>query len=323
MVTLDKGKYTTWADKQEDMPIFFRTWYLDKVCVYGKWDAIISVDKNEEINGALVYYTRKRYGRKFIIMPSLTPHLGLWLPPSTSTKEAYKNRKEASIVSDLLEALPRDAVLYRQSYHPNFNNWLPFYWKGYDQTTRYTFVINDLTKWSLKDAATNVRNKINRASAELSISTDALPELVYDQMWDIMNQKGIQLIWSKSFFTDLDEAINKHARRLILSAQDSQGQVHASCYVIIDKNRAYLMLLGSNTKLRQSGAIPFIIYHAITESSKYVNQFDFEGSNLSSLFDLFSGFGGEMVPYHSIYRTKNMFWDLVYRVKMRRDDRNR
>ena len=323
MVTLDKGKYTTWAAKQEDMPIFFRPWYLDKVCAHGKWDAIIAMTDKGDIEGALVFYTVKRYGRPFIIMPPLTPFGGIWLATSTSSKYTYKIQKESRIISKLLESIPKDAVLYRQSFWHEYKNWLPFYWKGFEQTTRYTFIINDLKSWSLTDTATNVRNKINKAATALKVTSSDNPALVYNQVNDIMAKKGMPLIWSKQFFDDLDKAILQYANRLILTVTDSKNRLHATAYIILDKDTAYLMMLGSDPDLRQSGAIPLVIYHSILASSAFVHRFDFEGSSMESLFDLFSGFGGEMTSFNSIYRTKNMFWDLIYRVKSRKDDRNR
>lgn len=323
MISTDKQRYITWADTLDELPVFFRPWYLDQVCIHGDWSAIISVTDSGDIEGALVFYTTIRYGRKFIIMPPLTPFTGIWLVPSTSTKTTYKTRKESQIIGRLLEGIPKDAVLYRQSFWPEYKNWLPFFWKGFEQTTRYTFIIRDLRAWSMDYIATNVRNKINKASTTLSVSIETNPAIVYQQVSEIMRRKGLPLIWSEAFFTALDTAVCKNASRLILTVKDAEQRVHASSYIIIDKDTAYLMMLGSDPSLRQSGAIPLVIYHSILEASKHVNSFDFEGSSMASLFDLFSGFGGEMVPFHSIYKTKNMFWDLVYRLKSRNDTKNR
>lgn len=323
MVTLDKGKYTDWAAMQENMPVFFRPWYLDCVCIHGQWDAILATSDKGQIEGALVFYTVKRYGRPFIIMPPLTPFGGIWIAPSNASKYTYKIQKESRIISKLLEAIPKDVVLYRQSFWHSYKNWLPFYWKAFEQTTRYTFIINDLKSWSLNDTATNVRNKINKASATLNVSFTDDTKLVYNQVNNIMTKKGLPLIWSHPFFADLDKAVLQHAYRLILTVTDNDNRLHASAYIIIDKDTAYLMMLGSDPVLRQSGAIPLVIYHAILAAAEYVNKFDFEGSSMESLFDLFSGFGGQMTPFYSIYRTKNIFWDLIYRVKSRKDNRNK
>ena len=46
-------------------------------------------------------------------------------------------------IDDKLKELGID--YYNQNFHYSFLNWQPFYWKGYSQTTRYTYVIRDLS----------------------------------------------------------------------------------------------------------------------------------------------------------------------------------
>lgn len=319
----DKETYIEWAETQENLPIFFRPWYLDKVSHYGKWDAIITAGKSGIIEGVWVYYSTQRYKQKFIVMPPLTPFGGIWIPELTSSKPVYKTQKQVSIIRKLLEKIPQNAALYRQTFVPQFDNWLPFFWKGYQQTTRYTFIIEDIQHWTIDKAATNVRNKINKASTELSITNEVSPELMFDQVADIMQQKGMPLIWSKEFFLNLDGELSRRGKRIILGAADKEGRIHATAYIILDGETAYLMMLGSDTTLRQSGAIPFVIYHAIRAASDHVNRFDFEGSVMESLFDLFSGFGGTMTPCYSIYKTKSILWEMLYMWKTRKDKRNR
>jgi len=319
----DKERYIAWAETQEDLPIFFRPWYLDLVSHYGTWDVAIASSKSGNTEGVWVWYTTKRYNRKFIVMPPLTPFGGIWIPKTTSSKAVYSIQKQTNIIRQLIGKIPSDAVLLRQTFTPEFSNWLPLYWKGFRQTTRYTFVIEDIRKWSPDDTATNVRNKIHKASGVLTLRKDIAPDTVFEQVSGIMEQKGMPLIWSKDFFLSLDKELNRRGQRLILGAADSAGNIHATAYILLDHNTAYLLMLGSDKNLRRSGAIPLIIYHAIQESGRHVNRFDFEGSVLESLFDLFSGFGGKMTPCYNIYKTKNFFWDIVYQWKMHRDTFNK
>lgn len=323
MVVADKNTFIRWAAKQPQLPVFFQPWYLDAVCSNGQWQAHLYQNDKGTIEGVLVYYLTTKYKRQVINMPMLTPYSGIWMPPATAEKEVYKTRNINKIVAELAHSIPSDVVLYRQSFLPEFNNWMAFYWQRYFQTTRYTFVIEDLKQWSLNDAATNVRNKINKASALITITEDIPLEKVYQMADDILTQKGIQLQWKQDAFMRWDEVLNKHSKRFIVGAKDSDGRVHATAYVIVDQATAYLMILASDKVLRKSGAVPLVIYHAIMKAAKVATRFDFEGSMLASLFDLFSGFGGKLTPYHSIYKTKNLFWQLAYHYKMRKDNLNR
>ncbi|MEZ4909291.1 MAG: hypothetical protein R2774_00355 [Saprospiraceae bacterium] len=319
----EKLIYTEWANNEAKLPIFFRPWYLDKVCTHGEWHVILSLDGENKIEGVLVYYLTSKKFQKVIIMPPLIPYLGIWIPSLRNEKATYKLRKETNIIRNLISKIPKDVTLYRQSYLTEFENWLPFHWARFNQTTRYTLTIENLSTWSIHDVATNVRNKINKAQKSLQIELNCLPEIVYQQTKSIMKEKNIDIVWPKELFLSLDQELSLRNKRLIIAAKDNTNQIHASSYIVIDNGTAYMLILGSDKNLRKSGAIPFVIYHSILEASKYVNKFDFEGSMLESLFDLFSGFGGKLTPYLSIYKTKNGFWEIIYNLKTLYDNNNR
>ena len=47
-------------------------------------------------------------------------------------------------MAKLLELLPLAHFFY-QRFDTEFTNWLPLYWANFNQTTRYTYVIEDLS----------------------------------------------------------------------------------------------------------------------------------------------------------------------------------
>jgi len=124
-------------------------------------------------------------------------------------------------------------------------------------------------------------------------------------------------------FCKLDTWLLNQNKRIILGAKDKFGHIHACIYLILDQDKSYSMMIGSDVNSRKNGAIPFLLHHAILESGKRVKSFDFEGSMLESLFDLFAGFGGKLTPYYRIYKAKNIFWDIAYRIKSYYDNHNR
>jgi hypothetical protein len=44
----------------------------------------------------------------------------------------------------LIDALPPHDV-FSQSFHHSITNWQPLSWKGFTQTTRYTYILKDLS----------------------------------------------------------------------------------------------------------------------------------------------------------------------------------
>jgi hypothetical protein len=312
----DKEKYRLFSESDDaKIPIFFNPWYLDIVCQKGAWDVIIYEDGNEGIAGFLVFYTTKKYGRKGIIMPPLTPYSGIWLNAMNTSKVESNNKKSTSIIQKLIEGIPQNISLYTQSFHSSFNNGLPFYWKKYTQTVRYTFYIENLKEWTIDNIATNARNKIKKASKNLIVEASDDKATLYHLVSQVMNDKGMQMTLTREMFFELDEAILKHSKRRIFLVKDTTGYVYAATYMILDVDTAYLMMIGSDKNTRQNGAVSLAINHCILEAQLYVEHFDFEGSMLESIFDLFSGFGGNLKPYYRIYKAKNIFWDILYRLK--------
>ncbi len=323
IISTKKQKYREFCTSQHNLPIFFYPEWLDITTSGGDWEVVITVDNAENITACLPYFLTKKYGQAAIIMPPLTPFGGIFITQNNALKQESYIKNEKVLISELIASLPNNIVYYSQSFYYNFNNWLPFYWQKYQQTTRYSFVIEDMKQWSLADVATNIRNKIKKASQELEIKELDDPSIVYQQLFSVLQHKGIQLSLSKETFITLDRWLNANNKRLILGAVDHSGHVYASIYLVFDQDKAYSLMIGSDVSLRQNGSVPFLIYHAILAAQKRCTTFDFEGSMLESLFDLFAGFGGSLKPYYRIYKAKNIFWDIVYRVKSYYDKSNR
>src|SRR5690554_1433257 len=138
---ISKGKYRNLCEVEHSIPIFSKDWWMDAVCGKENWDVLL-VEKNNEIIAALPYYLRKKYIYSYISQPKLTQTNGLWIKyPNNqkySTKLAYEKKVMGEIINQL-ESLGVD--YYSQHFHHSITNWLPFYWSGYQQTTRYTYVI--------------------------------------------------------------------------------------------------------------------------------------------------------------------------------------
>jgi len=285
-----------------NIPIFFQPEWLDITTLDGNWDVAITTDNADNIIACLPYFITKKYGQNAIIMPPLTPYGGILIIQNNAAKQESYLKNEKAIITELIALLPNNIVYYSQSFYYNFSNWLPFYWQKYHQTTRYSFVIEDMSKWSIANVATNIRNKIRKAEQELEIKVLAEPSIVFQQLHILLKKKGIPLSLSEETFIKLDAWLNGNNRRLILAAVDRSNHVCASIYL---------------------GSVPYLIYHAILTAQQKCTTFDFEGSMLESLFDLFAGFGGTMKPYYRIYKAKNIFWDIAYRIKNFYDKSNR
>src|SRR5690554_6107971 len=137
----NKDKYRLLCKNEPSIPIFSKDWWLDSVAG-DAWDVVL-VEKGDQILASMPYTMRQRYGLNVISQPALTQTLGPWLRPSTA-KYARRLSQEKDLLQKLFEQLPKFAH-YQQNWHCTRTNWLPLYWLGYEQTTRYTYRLEDLS----------------------------------------------------------------------------------------------------------------------------------------------------------------------------------
>lgn len=291
----------------EDPCIFHQTWWLEAVAP-GRWE-ILKIEKGGQIFASMPYIKKKKFGLTFINMPLLTQHLGPWIKPLPG-KYSSRLSKEKELMNDLIKQLPK-FDFFRQRFSPNITNWLPFYWSKFEQTTRYTYQIEDISDpdklW--KGMQGNIRREIKKARNKVQTkhSDDA------ETMWKLcqMNfeEKNESMNTSLKTFLRLDAACREHEARQIFFAIDKDGNIHAGLYLVWDKESAYYLMGGADPKFRTSGAASLLMFEAIKFASQKTKRFDFEGSMIESVERFFRGFGGRQQPLFEITKcSKKIDW---------------
>ncbi len=300
---------------QKTLPLFMQAWWLDIVCGEPKnWEVALSKDKSGKIIGALPYFTTRIKGVfPAVFMPNLTPFMGIWLDyPTKMTKMEAKLSWEHRVLNELIDQLP-NKPFFEQRYSTTLTNWLPFYWKGFQQTTRYTYVLDDLSNldaiWQgLKDT---VRNKIRKAQKLVLVEKIETATIEQLHCFYTLNQKtfarqGKKIPYSFELVQKIDLALAQRGQRILYLAKDTtQKDYHAGVYMVWDTQTAYCLLTGGDTELRTSGAIQLLLWRAIEDISKKGLAFDFEGSMLPHVEPMYRAFGATPKPYFSITKEKN------------------
>jgi lipid II:glycine glycyltransferase (peptidoglycan interpeptide bridge formation enzyme) len=278
--------------------IFQTSWWLDAV-MPNAWDTIELYQEGKVI-ARLPYAVKHKFGLTLFTMPSLTQTLGPWINPLTG-KYATQLAQQKELFTSLIKQLPYHD-LFNQCFHYSITNWLPFYWHGFSQTTRYTYVIEDLADldkiWN--DIQSNIRNKIRKAQKEIVVRTDLGIEQFLDLNTMTFRRQGLALPYSRELVRRLDSACVDHQSRKIFFAEDAQGCIHAAIYLIWDERSAYYLISGSDPTLRNSGAIPLLIWEAIQFASTVTKKFDFEGSVIEPIEIFFRDFGAKQTPYFQV-----------------------
>lgn len=308
-----KNSYKNLCNTETTIPIFSRDWWMDAVCGEENWDVIL-VEKGEQIIAALPYYFIQKGKKIKIRQPILTQTNGIWIKYPDNQKHSIKLSYEKKIIgkiADKLEKLP--ITYYSQNFKYNFTNWLPFYWRGFKQTTRYSYIIKDLT--NLEQVFQNFdrtkKQNIRKAEKLVEVKQDLNIEEFYRLNQMTFIRQDMDIPYSFDFFKKLDNACDKHNCRKIFYAEDSEGRKHAAIYIIWDENSAYYLMAGTDPELKNSEATSLLLWEAIKFSSKVTKKFDFEGSMIEPIEKFFSLFGTEQKQYFNISKKRGLLYTIA------------
>lgn len=312
----NKALYRELCQKETSIPIFSRDWWLDAVCGENDWDVAIEVEDGE-ILGSMPYMKSKKLIFTFIGQPLLTQFLGPWFSVGSSNDEKSISQQN-KIMASLIEQLPK-CHYFSQNWNYSVSNWLPFYWAGFNQTTRYTYVLNKLddidSLW--RGLRGNIQREIRKAENrfDLKISESEPLDVFIGLMEKTFARQGKHFPYSRELIQSIDAACKTRNAGKMWLAVDEHGRSHAGIYVIWDSNSAYYLMGGGDPELRTSGASSYLLWHAIKYTANFVNRFDFEGSMLKSVEKFFRAFGSTQVPYLKVYKSNSYLLNIYKALK--------
>lgn len=282
-----------------EAPIFLQPWWLEAVAP-GRWDYAI-VRRGEEIAAVLPYVWKKRLGQLFIEDPIATPYLGPWLRKSTA-KYANRLSEEKELLTELIEALPPHAA-FTQAFHPGITNWLPFFWKGFKETTRYTYHISETSNlealWG--ELRENIRTDIKKARKNLVLEEGQDIETVLALHKLTCQRQGFTFNNDKEM-RRLHSACMEHGCSRVIVARDNENKPHSAAWFLWSSTTVYYYMSGADPALRKSGVGSMIIWAGIEMASQMGKAFDFEGSMIEGIERIFRAFGGKQLPYFRIHQ---------------------
>lgn len=271
------------------------------------------IEENGEPVASMPYVSRRELGFTVLKHPPLTQTLGPWVRPSRA-KTAKRLSREKELLTALIDRLP-PFDHFSQNWHYTQTNWLPFYWRGFRQTTRYTYVLPELadeaTLWD--ELGTNIRGDIRKATNRfgLRVRDDLGLDAFLALNRKVFERQGRPVPFGEDVVRRLHDACRQRNACRILVAEDAEGRRHAGVYLVWDTNSAYYLMGGSDPELRSSGASSLCLWHAIKYAATVTRRFDFEGSMIEPIERYFRAFGARQVPYFAISRTASRLFTAV------------
>lgn len=310
----NKDKYHLLCDTEASIPIFSRDWWLDVVCGKANWDVLL-IEQKGRMQAALPFYI---FASKVISMPPYTQTMGPWFAPEP--KDAKYTRtlgKRQAICKEFIEAL-QAYPHFLQNFNYEITDWLPFYWEGYKQTTRYTYLLENIQDENLlwENMSPNIRRNITKAKEKYAVTIRkgiSIDEFLKIQSLTFERQH-LSAPKKQDVLAKLITACRHRNQGDIWGAYDNDGKLHAVAFIAWQESSAYYLAGGGDPALRASGAHSLLLWECIRYTSRYTGLFDFEGSMIPGVERFFREFGATQTPFFTI--TKGNL-SLLYRAWLR------
>lgn len=307
----NKAIFTDWCAQRSDIPIFMTPRWLDAVSGGGGWDVAL-VGQHNDVLGFMPWFQKRKLGFRIVTMPPLTPYLGPWLHYPEGQKKPARLAFEKKVMEALIAQLP-STDRFIQYFHPDVTNWLPFLWAGFNQTTRYTYILPDLSNIDAVhgDMQGNIRREIKKAEQSLTVNqTDSVGTL-YSLMRDDMAAKREPLLFDLAYMQRVFHAAHAEGRATVLQARDGKGVIVGCIMLVWDDRSAYYLAGACRPEFKTTGVMSLLLWEGISHSATVTKAFNFEGSIREPIERFFRAFGGIQTPYHEIRRTDSKVLKVV------------
>lgn len=306
-----RAAYRRFCREQPQLPVFVQDWFLDAVCEGGTWNAAV-VEENGTVIAALPYFLKKRGPFQYVTMPPFAKHMGpLVHPDYDELKHQHK------LYKSLIDKLPA-LHSFKQNFTWQTSNWLPFYWQGFSQTTRYTYLLDlqDLDA-VYRGCNRNIRRNIKKAQQQVKV--DIKDDLEHFYLINRLSyeRQGLPIPYSFEQLRRHDETLAEHQSRAVFFAGDPMGQTHSAAYLIWDRQSSYYHLSGDDPELRHSGAGILLVWEAVRYTAEELGLplFDFEGSMMPNVERIRRQFGARQQPYFFVWKYSSKMMEWIDRIK--------
>ena len=302
----NKERYIDWCQNHY-VPIFSKPFWMDAVCEPDNWDVWL-YESGGNIIAVMPYYRQLRGAYHYITKAPLTQNNGILFEDNAKRKlvsYAELQEKVINAACEFIRSLNLD--VYEQQFHHSFDNWSPFYWNGYSNILRYTYIIQDTSNLErvIEDFSANYRKNIRKGQKLTHVDETIDPDRFYIEHKKIFDKQNLPVPISKEFWDRLYATTSKEKCGQLLCARDVEENIHSVMFVVWDEKALYPLLGGYMPEFSNSQSYPALTYYSIQMAHDKGLAYDFEGSMIQRIAKSFRQFGGVPTPYYRIRKVFN------------------
>ncbi|MDR3127265.1 MAG: GNAT family N-acetyltransferase [Tannerellaceae bacterium] len=290
-----KEKYREICRVERSVPLFSRDWWLDVTCGEGNWDVLL-VEMSGKIRAAMPLYIPCK---GVITMPPYTQTMGPWFAPCPEEPDFAERRL---MCQEFAEAL-KGYNYFSQHFCYTLTDWLPFYWKGFSQSTRYTYLLKDLhdVKQLWANIGKTKQRYIRQAAGKYRLTVrTGVPTTEFLRLNGLVfERQNLEPYHPKVLGKLIDTAVAR-GQAGVWGAYDESGRLHAAVFVVFQESSAYYIAGGSEPSFRHTHAMCLLFWEVWNQVADKCDLFDFEGSMIQGVERFFREFGAVQTPYFAL-----------------------
>ena len=300
-----KSLYREFCKEREGIPLFSRPWWLDAAVGPEAWDVALVIEDGV-LCASLAYVSKSLGPLRVITQPAMTQTAGpvLHIPPAKDAKA--QRSQEKRLYQSLIDALPQYHV-FRQTCDPSVTNWLPFYWRGFQQTTQYSYVINDISDPAavVRTFSKGKKSDLSKARKSLTVTRGASGADLFEHHRQSLRKQGREILYSKELICSLVNAAKHEDAGEVFAVSDPDGIVHSLYWIVWDESKAYYVVNSVDPEFRGSGSTSLALLEILEFLKGKTKAFDFEGSMIEPVEFSYRQLGGEQQPLQALTHVPN------------------
>lgn len=299
----DKERYRELCGQEEArVPLFLQPWWMDAVCGSKPWGVLLS-ERRGRIVGALPCLFGCKLGLRYVVPPELTPFSGPWLAGDLDSEGRIETLSDLAAQVDALHL-----ALYCQRLAPEVDNWLPFFWHGFRETTRYTYRFEPLEPLDVLMAKAHPqrRKRLDLLRGQCVLDRQVgVDEFVAFHNDYYMRRSGYNLL-APATVQRVCSAALRRGSALLYGLRSGDGRLMVADFVVYDSLSAHSLLSGMAADAPRN-SMTLLFWHLIEDLYGHTSLFDFEGSMDPGIGQFFRSFGARLTPLHCVYRSRIPF----------------
>ncbi len=305
----NKDRYRKFCLQEKNIKIFSQPWWLDAVTGDKIWNVCL-IEKGGRVVASMPYVVKYKLGFRLCTMPKLTQTLGPYIKYPKGQKYYKKLSWEKKIMTEMISQLPK-VDYFSQNFNSDVENWLPFYWKGFEETTRYTYIIENIPLEALEGGFENDIRRRRKKAESLGVKvleSDDIEKL-YKLSKQTFNRKSMKIPYDLDFVRNLYNCCKVNNSVKMFFAE-LNGVVIAANFLVYDKSTVYYIMGGIDPKNKGLGGRDMVQYEGIKFALQSGRNFDFEGSMTESIEKYFRSFGAVQKKFFNVEKYNSKFLKL-------------